>query len=163
MAKAKTPDQWTPAYRNRMEKAFAKNPFATKTEARRGANSKEAKAEHKGTRNDWEERFQARINANLSTSDLVEERNQVNIKIKLSNVKLREELGILTPPQARDAEKLLKQIGKDLKEKYENVIAGSSKDHAITEKIKQEYAELRDGYGLIGDISEDDSGEIWYQ
>lgn len=163
MAKAKTPDQWTPAYRNRMEKAFAKNPYATKTEARRGANSKEAIAEHKGSKKDWDQRFEAKIKAGQSTSDLVQQRDQLNIKAKLSNVKLREELGVLSPTEAKKASTLLKQMGKDIKDKYETVVAGSSKDHELTEKIKQEYAELRDGYGLIGDVSEDDYGEIWYQ
>lgn len=144
MARAKSPDEWSPAYRQRMERAYAKNPFITKTEARRGANSKEAKAEHVGNNAHWQER---------SIGDL---------KAKLSNVKLRGELNVMKPAEVKQSEKVLKEMIKLSVEKFETAVAGSRKDRELEKELRKRWHLLKD-LGVIGDKGIDEFGKIYYK
>lgn len=144
MARAKSPAEWTPTYRARMERAFKANPYATKTEARRGANSKEARAEHKGDKDHWQERAIG------------------DARAKLSNVKLRGELNVMTPAEVKQAESILKEIIQLQKEKFETAVAGSRKDRDLQFEISKRYHLLADK-GVIGSLAVDSFGRIYYK
>jgi len=125
-----------------MEAAYAKNPYSTKTEARRGVNSKEARAERG------------------SISD-TQDRTQKNIKAKISNVNLRQELGIVSRQEGDKLREQLKGMGKEIKNLYENLVVGTRAYHAATEGIKATYDDLY-MQGIIGDIDDDPWGDIFY-
>lgn len=145
MGRAKTPDQWSPAYRRRMERVFANNPFATKTEARRGANSKEAVAEREKTGIDQDD-YQAQT--------------QANIKAKISNVTLREELGVLTHDKAAEIKTKLKTLGGDIDTLYSKLVVGTRAYDKKQDEIKALYWELY-AEGMFGD-DDDPFGDIFY-
>lgn len=144
MARAKSSADWTPAYRARMERVFKANPYATKTEARRGVNSKEARAEHKGDKVHWQERAIG------------------DAKAKLSNVKLRGELNVMTQAEVKRTESILEEIIKLQKEKFETAVAGTRKDRDLQLEISKRY-HLLEGEGIIGDKSVDPFGKIYYK
>ncbi len=146
MARAKTPDQWTPAYRKRMERVFANNPYATKTEARRGANSKEAVAEREKSKIDQDD-YQAQT--------------QANIKAKMSNVTLRQELGVISASEASEVQAKLKTMGGDIDALYSKLIVGTRAYDAMQDKIKAEYWDLY-AMGYLDGGDDDPFGDIFY-
>lgn len=160
MGRAKDPSQWTPAYRQRMENAYAKNPFATKTEARRGANSKEAKAE-RIYNIEYEVKGRTEIKGDEVSGEWSQERTQGNIKAKLSNVKFREELGVISHKEADEARSKLKEMGQTIKDQYEKYAVGSRAYTKANDRIKELYLDLYTN-GFIGDPGDDEWGEIYY-
>lgn len=142
MGRAKSPSEWSPAYRKRMERVFANNPFATKTEARRGANSKEALKERLPEFNGHNQ----------------QDRTKQAIKNKLSNLKFREELGQISSKEAKDVAAKIKDLQKDIDYQYEKLVPGTNAYRKANEKIHAKWHELAD----MGYMDEDDPSEVWY-
>lgn len=160
MAKAKDPSQWTAPYRQRMENAYAKNPYASKTEARRGSNSKEARAERGSISEQEKKIYKEQTGLKWEGSENTSDRTAKNIKIKISNVNLREELGILSKSEAAGLRTQLKALGKDILN-MDNLTVGTRAHHAAFEGIKASYDDLY-MQGIIGDIEDDPWGDIFY-
>ena len=160
MAKAKSQAEWTASYRRRMEAAYAKNPYASKTEARRGSNSKEARAERGSISEHEKKNYTAQTGLKWEGPENTQDRTAKNIKIKISNVNLREELGIISKSEAAGLRTTLKDLGKSIKN-LDNLTVGSRAYHAAVEGIKATYEDLY-MQGVIGDVDEDPFGDIFY-
>ena len=146
-----------------MEAAYAKNPYVSKTEARGHAADStgiiEAKISLVSLR-------QARgsITSKQATAlreGLIKDRTQENIKVKISNVNLREDLGVVSKGEAIRLRTELKALGTAITDQYENLIVGTRAYHAATEGIKAAYDDLY-MQGIIGDIDDDPWGDIFY-
>ena len=143
-----------------MEAAYAKNPYASKTEARRGSNSKEARAERGSISEQEKKVYTEQTGLKWEGPENTSDRTAKNIKIKISNVNLREELGILSKSEATVLRTTLKNLGKSIKN-IENLTVGTRAYHAATEGIKATYDDLY-MMGIIGDIEDDPWGDIFY-
>ena len=163
MSKAKSPEEWSAPYRQRMERAYAKNPYASKTEARGHAADSIGINEAKISLVSLRE-ARGSITSKQATAlreGLIKDRTQENIKVKISNVNLREDLGVVSKGEAIRLRTELKALGTAITDQYENLIVGTRAYHAATEGIKAAYDDLY-MQGIIGDIDDDPWGDIFY-
>jgi hypothetical protein len=163
VSKAKSPSEWTAPYRHRMEAAYAKNPYASKTEARGHGLDSIGTNEAKISLVDLKQARGSitRDQAMDLREGLIKDRTQENIKVKISNVDLREDLGVVSKGEAIRLRTELKGLGVAIKNQYENLVVGTRAYHAATEGIKASYDDLY-MQGIIGDAHDDPFGDIFY-
>ena len=136
----KDPSQWSDSYRKRMENFFAKNPYGTLTEARRGKNSKDVGI--------------SKPKENATAYD----KNMYNLKQKEGNITLKEKLGKLSHSEAEKQKAILKDMGKKFSEQYNKNVPGTLKYAKMKEQLYREYYQAK-AYGLFDE--EDPYGEIF--
>ncbi len=136
--RTKTPDEWSPAYKKRIESFFRRNPDGTLTEARRGLESQDI--------------------SNLSELEIT----VWSQKVKLGNIDLKEAVGAIDSDTARQGRSILRQMIKETTIMFEVHPVGTTGYYDQQDKLKALYKRLK-ALGLVdqsGDIN--NRGDVGY-
>jgi len=121
----KSPSEWSPAYRQRIERFLEKNPYATLDEAR--GHKKPPPVIPQGD-------YPAQAKHRLDTI--------------VKNLNLREKLGKLSPADADKSRKAIAEIKSSVKKLDEKLIPGTKDYYLEKKRANDRYHQLRDK-GLI--------------